>query len=116
MANLIKPGQGVELPPESDNGDANDLAKKSGDISWDGEMFLIIPENFFAAAVEDQMLGIVFCAAMFACAAIKADAKSREVMMTVCESLSQVTFKMVALIMNCKLKHTFLCTVFLHLP
>ncbi|KAG2217367.1 hypothetical protein INT45_012237, partial [Circinella minor] len=100
MANLVKPGVGVILPGDSDNSDASELASKNSDITWHGEMFMIIPENFFAAAVEDQILGVVFCAAMFACAAIKADKKSRAVMLMICESLSQVIFKMVALIMN----------------
>ena len=90
MANLVKPGVGVILPGDTDNADANELASKNSDITWYGEMFMIIPENFFAAAVEDQILGIVFCAAMFACAAIKADKKSRAVMLMICESLSQV--------------------------
>lgn len=67
-----------------------------------GELFMIIPENFFVAANEDQVLGIVFCAAMFACAAIKADKKSRDTMLMICDGLSQVIFKMVGLIMNCK--------------
>ncbi|KAI7885235.1 Sodium:dicarboxylate symporter [Lichtheimia hyalospora FSU 10163] len=100
MANLVKPGVGVVLPGDTDNSDASDLAGKSGEITWYGEMFMIIPENFFIAASEDQILGIVFCAAMFACAAIKADKKSRDVMIMICESLSQVIFKMVGLIMN----------------
>ncbi|KAI9496169.1 Sodium:dicarboxylate symporter family-domain-containing protein [Zychaea mexicana] len=100
MANLVKPGEGVILPGEQDNADASDLASRSGEITWYGEMFMIIPENFFIAAAEDQILGIVFCAAMFACAAIKADKKSRDVMLMICESLSQVIFKMVGLIMN----------------
>ena len=101
MANLVKPGIGVILPGEADNTDASNLADRSGEITWYGEMFMIIPENFFIAASEDQILGIVFCAAMFACAAIKADKKSRDVMLMICESLSQVIFKMVGLIMNC---------------
>lgn len=92
MANLVKPGVGVVLPGDTDNSDASDLAGKSGEITWYGEMFMIIPENFFVAASEDQILGIVFCAAMFACAAIKADKKSRDVMLMICESLSQVGF------------------------
>ncbi|KAI9267886.1 Sodium:dicarboxylate symporter family-domain-containing protein [Phascolomyces articulosus] len=100
MANLVKPGVGVILPGDDANDDASELASRSDEITWYGEMFMIIPENFFAAAVEDQILGIVFCAAMFACAAIKADKKSRDVMLMICEAMSQVIFKMVGLIMN----------------
>lgn len=58
MANLIKPGYGVALPSSDQNSDASELASKSGEITWYGEMFMIIPENFFVAASEDQILGI----------------------------------------------------------
>lgn len=102
MANLIKPGAGIVLPQSGDSSEASTLADKSGEITWDGEMFMIIPQNFFQAASDDQILGIVFCAAMFACAAIKADRKSRNTMLNICDALSQVIFKMVGLIMNCK--------------
>lgn len=94
MGNLVKPGVGVVLSADdADNSDASSLASQMDEISWDGEMFMIIPENFFVAATNDQILGIVFCAAMFACAAIKADKKSREVMLMICRSLSQVRMK-----------------------
>ncbi|KAI9473876.1 MAG: Sodium:dicarboxylate symporter family-domain-containing protein [Benjaminiella poitrasii] len=101
MANLIKPGAGVVLPIGDDISAVEALAeteKKS--ITWANEMFLIIPENFFKAAVENKVLAIVFCAVMFACSMMKADKESKKFMLQVNESLSQVMFKFVGLVMN----------------
>ncbi|KAG2192585.1 hypothetical protein INT47_006037 [Mucor saturninus] len=96
MANLIKPGQGVVL-----YGDTSEVATMAETtITWYGELEMIIPKNFFVAATENQILGVVFCAAMFSCAMMKADKKSKEFMLRVNDSLSMIMFKFVALIMN----------------
>ncbi|KAI8882309.1 SDF-domain-containing protein [Backusella circina FSU 941] len=101
MANIVKPGVGVVLPTGEDTSSVTELAnQEKTDITWDGEMFLIIPENFFVAAVENKVLSIVFCAAMFACSMMKADKRSKKVMLEINESLSQVMFKFVGLVMN----------------
>jgi Na+/H+-dicarboxylate symporter len=103
MANLVKPGVGVVLPKGQDTSSVADLAEKEKhNITWANELFLIIPESFFKAAVENKVLAIVFCAVMFACSMMKADKKSKKFMLEVNESLSQVMFKFVGLVMNCK--------------
>lgn len=94
MANIVKPGVGVILPTGEDTSSVTEMAnKEKTDITWDGEMFLIIPENFFVAAVENKVLAIVFCAAMFACSMMKADKRSKKVMLEINEALSQVKKK-----------------------
>lgn len=91
MANLVKPGVGVVIPEGQDTSTVADLAKKEEEsITWAHELFMIIPSSFFKAAVENQVLAIVFCAVMFACAMMKADKKSKKVMLKINESLSQV--------------------------
>ncbi|KAI8377228.1 Sodium:dicarboxylate symporter family-domain-containing protein [Choanephora cucurbitarum] len=101
MANLVKPGQGVTLPVGSDISSVQELAdKEKTSITWSGELFMIIPENFFVAAVNNKVLAIVFCAVLFACAMMKADKKSKKFMLQINESLSQVMFQYVALIMR----------------
>jgi proton glutamate symport protein len=100
MANLVKPGQGVTL--YGDTSEVAGMAEKESSITWYGELEMIIPENFFIAATENQILGVVFCAAMYSCAMMKADKKSKEFMLRICDSLSMIMFKFVALIMNCK--------------
>ncbi|KAI8063108.1 Sodium:dicarboxylate symporter family-domain-containing protein [Thamnidium elegans] len=96
MANIIRPGDGVVL--FGDTSEVDKLAETS--ITWYGELEMIIPHNFFVAAVDNQILGVVFCAAMFSCAMMKADKKSKEFMLRVNDSLSMIMFKFVALIMN----------------
>ncbi|KAG1141709.1 hypothetical protein G6F37_009779 [Rhizopus arrhizus] len=101
MANLIKPGHGVILPVGQDTSSIEAMAEtEKTSITWSGEMFMIIPENFFVAAVNNKVLAIVFCAVMFACSMMKADKKSKKVMLEINEALSQVMFKFVGLIMN----------------
>ncbi|CAO3660581.1 hypothetical protein G6F70_006481 [Rhizopus microsporus] len=101
MANIIKPGAGVILPVGQDTSAVQEMAnKEKTSITWSGEMFLIIPESFFKAAVENKVLAIVFCAVMFSCAMMKADKKSKKVMLEINEALSQVMFKFVGLVMN----------------
>lgn len=91
MANLVKPGNGVILPVGSDTSAVKELAdKESTSITWANEMFLIIPESFFKAAVDNKVLAIVFCAVMFACSMMKADKESKKVMLKINEALSQV--------------------------
>lgn len=91
MANLVKPGNGVVLPVGSDTSSVETLAETSSEsITWAKEMFLIIPENFFKAAVDNKVLAIVFCAVMFACSMMKADKKSKKFMLELNESLAQV--------------------------
>lgn len=103
MANIVKPGMGVTLPVGQDISSVEQMAAtEKTSITWSGEMFLIIPENFFVAAVENKVLAIVFCSVMFACSMMKAGRKSKKVMLEINEALSQVMFKFVGLVMNCK--------------
>lgn len=98
MANIVKPGQGVTLPVGKDTSAVDTLASTSSkSITWDQELFLIIPTNFFVAAHDNQVIAIVFCAVMFACAMLGTDKKSKHVMLDICHSLSQVSFSLTTL-------------------
>lgn len=87
MGNVIQPGTGIILPQGQDTSSVHTLETS---ISWSNELFMIIPDNFFKAAQENKVLAVVFCAVMFACAMMKADEKSRKVMLEINEALSQV--------------------------
>ncbi|KAI9349925.1 Sodium:dicarboxylate symporter family-domain-containing protein [Pilaira anomala] len=101
MAELVKPGVGVTLPQGEDLSAIETLVDTSKtSITWSKELFLIVPENFFKAAVDNGVLAIVFCAVMFSCAMMKADKKSKKFMLKINESLSQIMFQFVALVMN----------------
>ncbi|KAG0060017.1 hypothetical protein BGZ89_012614 [Linnemannia elongata] len=94
--NIAKPGSGfvgqtIETP--------TDLPTKT--ITWITEMESIVPEAFFMAMADHKaVLAIVFCAAMFSVAIMKADEESKRVMIAFNSSLSLIMFKVVELIMN----------------
>ncbi|KAF9151605.1 hypothetical protein BG015_006461 [Linnemannia schmuckeri] len=94
--NIAKPGSGfvgqsIETP--------SDLPSKK--ITWITEMESIVPEAFFMAMADHKaVLAIVFCAAMFSVAIMKADEESKRVMIAFNSSLSLIMFKVVELIMN----------------
>ncbi|KAG0223892.1 hypothetical protein BGW41_005329 [Actinomortierella wolfii] len=94
--NIIKPGSGFSL---------NGLEKPNGTdahtITWQGELRLIVPDSFFKAMSDPKaVLAIVFCATMFAVAIMRADARSKKVMLDFNASLSAIMFKVVELVMN----------------
>ncbi|KAI8059222.1 Sodium:dicarboxylate symporter family-domain-containing protein [Gongronella butleri] len=99
MANLTKPGVGVTLP-ESVDPAVGGLQEQNSNITWEKELKLIVPTNFAQAWLDNSILGIVFCAAMFSCATMLADRTSKAFMLRINSSLSQVMFKFVALVMN----------------
>ncbi|ORX81564.1 glutamate-aspartate carrier protein [Basidiobolus meristosporus CBS 931.73] len=96
-ANLFKPGHGVHLEGY-DNKTGQDLA--STQITWEHELYSIIPQSFFKAAADNAVLQIVFCAIMFAVALVKTPAQHKQPMITFLDSLANVMFKVTGLVMN----------------
>ncbi|KAI1312620.1 hypothetical protein EDD11_002929 [Mortierella claussenii] len=93
--NIVKPGHGFTM----DGLDAPSIDAKP--ITWVTEMETIVPQTFFGAmAKETAVLAIVFCAVMFSVAIMRADAKSKKVMLDFNASLSAIMFKVVELVMN----------------
>ncbi|KAI9596563.1 proton/sodium-glutamate symport protein GltT [Syncephalis fuscata] len=95
--NVTRPGVGVSLENQtSDVGKS--LAKK--EQSWSDELFAIVPESFFAAAAENQVLQVVACSIIFAIGIIKVqNGRLKRPMLEFCESLSEIMFKVTAIIM-----------------
>ncbi|KAJ1962705.1 hypothetical protein GGI12_002487 [Dipsacomyces acuminosporus] len=94
MVNAVKPGKGTKITN-------SDIPKTNGTITWDGELFKIIPKSFFAAAAEGEVLQIVFCSLMFAVALCRVPSrKHRATMMAFLSSLSETMFKVTGLVMN----------------
>ncbi|KAJ2160432.1 hypothetical protein GGF46_002258 [Coemansia sp. RSA 552] len=95
MVNAIKPGNGAPIAP----GDAPQASNST--ITWDSELFSIIPQSFYQAAVDGKVLQIVFCALMFAVGLCKVPARSvRQPMIAFLHSLSEIMFKVTGLVMN----------------
>ena len=93
--NLVKPGVGIVLP--ADAGEANNLAKVHPTVS--GVLEHTVPQSFFEAGAQNEVLQIVFFSILFAVALAKVQGRSKAVMLDFCESLSQVMFKFVGLVM-----------------
>ncbi|KAK9768719.1 hypothetical protein K7432_000402 [Basidiobolus ranarum] len=98
MVNLLKPGVGVTLPADSDTSITEELGNYT--ISWQSELEHIIPQSFFEAAADNEVLQIVFCAIMFAVAMMKTPGKSKVTMIDWLQSLSDIMFKVTELVMN----------------
>ncbi|KAJ1934859.1 hypothetical protein EC988_008671, partial [Linderina pennispora] len=96
MVNAIKPGKGVKIDTDSK---ANTTA--GSPITWDGELFKIIPKSFFQAASDGEILQIVFCSLMFAVAICRIKVAEYKVpMLRFLTSLSKIMFGVTALVMN----------------
>ncbi|MEP6992730.1 MAG: dicarboxylate/amino acid:cation symporter [bacterium] len=94
--NIVKPGRGVQL----DNASADtgtQLAQTHATFTSVVEH--TVPQSFFEAAAKNEVLQIVFFAILFAVALSKVQGQSKAVMLAFCESLSEVMFKFVALVM-----------------
>ncbi|KAK9710386.1 hypothetical protein K7432_008459 [Basidiobolus ranarum] len=98
MVNLLKPGVGVSLPADTKPDATKGLQNYT--ISWQSELEHIIPQSFFQAAVNNEVLQIVFCSIMFAVAMMKTPGKSKVVMIDWLQSLSDIMFKVTELVMN----------------
>jgi proton glutamate symport protein len=95
--NITKPGEGVSLVGQS-TAEGKDLA--SHELSWEQELYAIVPESFFKAAAENQVLQIVVCSIVFAIGIIKVqNSQLKRPMLEFCESLSEIMFKVTAIIM-----------------
>ncbi|KAF9355674.1 hypothetical protein BGX26_006264 [Mortierella sp. AD094] len=93
--NIVKPGSGSSMEKLI----APEVLNKT--ITWVDHMESIVPQTFAGAMADHSaVLAIVFCAIMFSVAIMKADAKSKKVMLDFNASLSAIMFKVVDLVMN----------------
>jgi proton glutamate symport protein len=94
--NLVKPGVGVTLPPEA-GGDVAALATHQPTLG--GVLEHTVPQSFFEAAARNEVLQIVFFAILFAVSLAKVEGRAKTFFLEFCESLSQIMFKFVGLVM-----------------
>jgi proton glutamate symport protein len=94
--NIVKPGVGVSLPAEA--GEAAQLAGKTPTLS--GVLEHTVPQSFFEAAANNEVLQVVFFSILFAVALARVPhERAKGFMLQFCESLSEVMFKFVGLVM-----------------
>jgi proton glutamate symport protein len=95
--NIVKPGLGVNLgAATADTG--TELAQTK--TSFSGMLEHIVPQSFFDSAAKNDSLQIVFFTILFAVALSKVQGPARTVMLSLCESLTEVMFKFVGIVMN----------------
>jgi proton glutamate symport protein len=95
--NIVKPGVGVNLAAASAEAGA-ELAKQQTTLS--GVIEHTVPQSFFEAAAANEVLQIVFFAIIFAVALSQVQGPAKTFMLSACESLSEVMFKFVGIVMK----------------
>jgi proton glutamate symport protein len=95
--NIARPGDGVSLQGKTaDKG--KELSKNV--ISWSDELNHIVPESFFKAGAENEVLQIVFCSILFAIALAKIKkTELKKPMLEINQSLSEIMFKVTEFVM-----------------
>lgn len=93
--NITKPGIGVSLPTQSDG--TKVAAQK---VTLPEIIERAVPRSFFEAASANDVLQVVCFAVLFAIALAQTQGRPRETMLAFCESLTEVMFKFVGLVMK----------------
>lgn len=95
--NLIKPGAGVSLAGAS-GAEAEQFTTSTPTLA--GVLEHTVPQSFFEAAAKNEVLQIVFFSVIFGIALARVPGRPRQVMLDFCESLSEVMFKFVGIVMS----------------
>ena len=94
--NLVKPGVGIALPLEP----GKDIASlATSQPTFAGVLEHTVPQSFFEAAANNEVLQIVFFAILFAVALARVEGRPKQFFLEFCDSLSQIMFKFVGLVM-----------------
>ncbi|MEK7401638.1 MAG: dicarboxylate/amino acid:cation symporter [Gemmatimonadota bacterium] len=94
--NLVKPGQGINLggaPTEAAR------AYAATKMTFSGVVEHTVPTSFFDAASKNEVLQVVFFAILFGVALSQVKTDGKKFMLSFCESLSDVMFRFVGLVM-----------------
>ena len=95
--NVVKPGVGVNLASASSDAGAEFAKTKT---TFSGVIEHTVPQSFFEAAAKNEVLQIVFFAIIFAVALSQVQGTAKTFMLAFCESLSEVMFKFVGIVMK----------------
>jgi len=94
--NWIKPGAGITLEGASAEMGEQFASRK---VTLGGVLEHTVPQSFFEAASANEVLQVVFFAILFAVALARVKGEPKKIMLSVLESLSEVMFKFVGLVM-----------------
>jgi len=96
FVNVLKPGVGVALTAGTGD-EFTALAKNAP--TWGSVLTHTVPSSFFKAAADNEVLQIVFFSILFAVALSKVQGRSKVVMLEFFQSVSDVMFKFVGVVM-----------------
>jgi Na+/H+-dicarboxylate symporter len=94
--NLTRPGVGVRLTASADQG--QQLAQKTTNFSTFLEH--TVPQSFFEAATNNEVLQVVFFSILFAVALSQVKGRPKETMLGFCEGLAETMFKFTGIVMK----------------
>lgn len=94
--NWIKPGVGITLEGASAEAGQQFAQRK---VTLGGVLEHTVPQSFFEAAAANEVLQVVFFAILFAVALAQVKGEPKKIMLGVLESLSEVMFKFVGIVM-----------------
>ncbi|OPX12213.1 C4-dicarboxylate transporter DctA [Mycobacterium sp. AT1] len=103
IANVVKPGAGFNIDPQTLASGADAVAKKtgSGELPHTVEFLLnIIPTSVFSAFAENQLLQVLFFAVLFGLALAKFGEHGPPVVFELIEHLSSLLFTIIGWIMK----------------
>lgn len=96
FVNVLKPGVGVALTAGTGD-EFSALAKNAP--TWGSVLTHTVPSSFFKAAADNEVLQVVFFTILFAVALSKVQGRSKVVMLEFFQSVSDVMFKFVGIVM-----------------
>jgi len=94
--NIVRPGVGVKLPPPA----AGAPVAGGGQPTFSSVLEHIVPQSFFEAAVQNQVLQVVFFSVIFAVALSQVRGRPKDAMLGFCEGLAETMFKFTAIVMK----------------
>ncbi len=94
--NLVRPGEGVTLGVSAEAG--KEMAARQTTLS--GMLEHLVPQSFFEAAAQNEVLQIVFWSVLFGVALTGVKGKPKETMLAFCEGLVDTILRLTGIIMK----------------
>ena len=94
--NLARPGVGVALGPAADAAQNLTAAK----TTLTGVLMHIVPQSFFEAAANNEVLQVVFWSILFGLGLAQVKGKPKETILAFCAGVAEVMFKFTGLVMK----------------
>src|SRR5438132_3351964 len=94
--NIVKPGVAVSLPAAV----STQTAGPTTAVTFSSVLEHIVPQSFFEAAVQNEMLQVVFWSVLFAIGLTQVRGRPKETMLGFCEALAEVMFKFTGVVMK----------------